>query len=907
MKLTPTILFLAASAAGFAFLGQYRSAQSVGPAAITVSKVHFRGVPRDWSHQHLLFSNPGTEAEATKAGTHDRWLKIVNDPRYVLQQLQRQQPGQGPAAAQVSSLLATPHIASASAPDKKKKHRDWSMNLGAGNLLPNTYPAKWSFDTTTANCATDFVIFATGASGSSSQATIVAYNNLYSGCGGTVPSVYWQYNTGTSAINSLSPVFSADGSQVAFVQSSGGVSSLVVLKWAANASLLSLSTTAAASYQNCTAPCMAVLPFASGSLDGYASPYYDYANDIAYVGDNDGALHQFTGVFNGTPAETTAAPWPVALAGTLSSPVLDSITGRIMVGSQNGQLYSVNSSNGAVVGTSSSLGGPNGVYDAPLVDSSAAMVYAFAGAVVQFPVTFTSGAGTAVSTAVGNLPMFSGAFDNIYYTSNSSDPTGNLYVCGQTTTTNIQTLDRIHITSNVMGSAIVTGGSDPNSFIVGYQAPCSPVTEFYNASSTPEDRVFLSSQVGLTCDGTSGCWYGFDVTSGSPADTDPADPTGSARSTYGVATLGTSGIIVDNMVGSGTLAGASQLYFTTFGNTGTCATSGGTGICGVQTSQLATSPTTCGGCDGGVHGNGPALACNCPVQEAAGCPQQTPPCSNYYTYEEVSVNSECFPTNPSDPSTYFGFQTLAGTYSSCYDNACVETGLCTSDCYPSGKAYVSATQNCPLGNFAVKLYNSLGDLVLPIYCSQIPASETAEFPGDLYHNCANSSYGGPFSLLPAPSDIVTAVRTSAQTSRPDTGPVYPGNQMPIANALAQYLLPRPDVILAASVVDPRAGTNHAQLFFGNQAVNTSATKTFTLNNRGATALSLTGMTVTGPNAAQFTLSPGSNCGSSLAALTKCTISVTFTPAAKVSYSAMLTVKGSGSLGTRTAALWGTGQ
>jgi hypothetical protein len=92
----------------------------------------------------------------------------------------------------------------------------------------------------------------------------------------------------------------------------------------------------------------------------------------------------------------------------LSSPVLDSVSGRIMVGSQNGQLYSVNSSTGAVVGTSSSLGGPNGVYDAPLVDSTAAMVYAFAGAVNQFPVTFSSGSGTAASVGVGDLPMFSG-------------------------------------------------------------------------------------------------------------------------------------------------------------------------------------------------------------------------------------------------------------------------------------------------------------------------------------------------------------------------------------------------------------------------------------------------------------------------------------------------------------------
>jgi hypothetical protein len=861
MKLTHTILCLAAAAAAFA--------QSPGPAQITVGTVHFKGLSRDWSHRHVLFSNPGTEAEATKAGTHDRWLKIVNDPRYVLQQLQRQQPGQGPAAAQVTSLLASPHLAGPApndTPDKKKKHRDWSMNLGAGDLLPNTYPAKWSFDTTTANCATDFVIFPTGASGSASQATIVAYNNLYSGCGGTVPSVYWKYNTASNGVNSLSPVLSADGSQVAFMQNSGGVSSLVVLKWAANTSLLSLSTTAATSYRNCTAPCMAVLPFASGSLDGYASPYYDYANDIAYVGDNNGALHQFTGVFNGTPAETTASPWPVALAGTLSSPVLDSVSGLIMVGSQNGTLYSVNSSTGAVVGTSSLLGGPNGVYDAPLVDSSAEMVYAFAGAVDQFPINFTSGSGTAVSTAVGDLPMFSGAFDNAYYTSSSSSPTGNLWVCGQTTTTNTQTLDLIPITSNVMGSAVVQGyGPDtPTGFLIGYQALCSPVTEFYNANAAA-DLKFLSSQVGLTCGGTSGCWYGFGLNQ---------DP----YAAYGVATGGTSGIIVDNMVGSGNLAGASQLYFTTLGNTGTCATSGGTGICGVQNSQDANNSTTCGGCLGDQHGFGPALACDCPVQEPAGCPGESVgnPCSYYYSYEAGAgegcdsgclIGISCFPLSDL-PSTYFGYRTLAGTYSSCYDPSCVKTGTCIDACYPGGEAYVNATQNCPLGSKVISLYNSLGDLVQQSYCSQIPASVSAQYPGDLYHDCWDTSWGGPWGTdLPNP----------------------------------------PDAILAASVVDIRAGTNHAQLFFGNQAVNTGATKTFTLNNRGATALSLSGMTVTGPNAAQFTFSPGSNCGSSLAAHTRCTISVTFTPAAKVAYSATLTVKGSGSLGTRTAALSGAGQ
>jgi len=351
---------------------------------ITVGNVHIKGVPTDWSHRHVIFSNPGPEAEAIKNGTHDRWLKIVNDPRYVIQQMQRQQPGQGPAAAEVAGLLAAaPPAAGGDTPDKKRKHRDWSMDLSAGSMPANTFPAKWSFNATTANCASDFVVFVTGTNGSASQATIVAYNNLYAGCGGTVPSVYWQYNINGYG-SSLSPVLSADGSQVAFMQASLSAgpevpaaltSAVVILKWVANPSLVTLTSTG--SYRTCTAPCMTTVGMSGGV--GSSSPFYDYANDAIYVGDESGALHKFTGVFNGTPA-AAGSPWPVAVTGSgLSSPVLDAVSGLVMVGSLNGHLYSVNSSTGAVAGTSSQLDAVNGIYDAPLVDSSAAMVYAFAG------------------------------------------------------------------------------------------------------------------------------------------------------------------------------------------------------------------------------------------------------------------------------------------------------------------------------------------------------------------------------------------------------------------------------------------------------------------------------------------------------------------------------------------------
>jgi hypothetical protein len=51
-------------------------------------------------------------------------------------------------------------------------------------------------------------------------------------------------------------------------------------------------------------------------------------------------------------------------------------------------------------------------------------------------------------------------------------------------------------------------------------------------------------------------------------------------------TGGTSGIIIDNVVGSGIQPGASQVYFSTLADQ-LCATSGGTGGCAVQASQPA--------------------------------------------------------------------------------------------------------------------------------------------------------------------------------------------------------------------------------------------------------------------------------------------------------------------------------
>jgi hypothetical protein len=70
----------------------------------------------------------------------------------------------------------------------------------------------------------------------------------------------------------------------------------------------------------------------------------------------------------------------------------------------------------------------------------------------------------------------------------------------------------------------------------------------------------------------------FDVTSGAAIS--------AATTTVGhtAVTGGASGVVLDNTVGAGTLAGASQVYFTPLGNQA-CTTSGGNGGCAIQASQ----------------------------------------------------------------------------------------------------------------------------------------------------------------------------------------------------------------------------------------------------------------------------------------------------------------------------------
>jgi len=176
------------------------------------------GLPTDWTHQHVIFSNPGTFQEATRNGNFAHWYRIVNDPRFQMQQLRRtaamKQGGPTPPGACVATTLDNPTESRAEeeisegaigllrpeiAPGPLKPgpnpptppphpmppipapgcesslHKDWSMLPGTGAVGgAGDFPAKYEFYPGTASCS-DYVVFITNVAGSGTVPSIVAY------------------------------------------------------------------------------------------------------------------------------------------------------------------------------------------------------------------------------------------------------------------------------------------------------------------------------------------------------------------------------------------------------------------------------------------------------------------------------------------------------------------------------------------------------------------------------------------------------------------------------------------------------------------------------------------------------------------------------------------------------------
>ena len=304
-----------------------------------------------------------------------------------------------------------------------------------------------------------------------------------------------------------------------------------------------------------TSSCQLTLPFAgSATTDSYSAPFYDYANDAMYVGDDTGVLHKFSPMFNGLATEVvtnpqqTTAGWPTKMATRpLFNPVADTsvTTPEIFVteetyGVSSAYLLSTTASGGGTgastgitvslpMGTSSGVG----IYTGPVLDSGSGTlggdrVYVFdsdegdntcsfapngtnQSAVFQFPANFS---GSTALTGVNvdchfneGFYILPGDFDNAFYTKASpTTAAGSLYLIGATNSNLSATLYQIAISSTASWAGTVNAGPvvTQESAITG-PIPYSPITEFY------QTRNIAGSVSGSTLTLTTGSFSGGDI------------------------------------------------------------------------------------------------------------------------------------------------------------------------------------------------------------------------------------------------------------------------------------------------------------------------------------------------------------------------------------------------------------
>ena len=567
--------------------GQQAAAQP--PATPTE---HSNGIVMDWSTSHTLYP---------RVGEIHSLVAVQHDPRAILS-------WQAAEREDFHRVGGPRHFL----PAQSDVNRDWNISLGTGGVAPSMYPAKFTFDIGAAPTCTavspaipDYAVFPVNAVGSATQPNIVAFNNLYSGTptigicnraspppgdSGTSATTFWSYNiTAAGGRVVTSPTLSLDGTKVAFVESGSGasVAHFHVLAWKGGDGV-DVSTPNA---QNVLKPVSITTGFvglapaatsgtvtdlALGSADDtLSSPFVDYANDVAYIGNDSGVIFRVINVFcttsactgGGTPAPSLDPTWGTAGAltiggtctGKLSGAVVDGGTGHVLVGCADGKVYGFDST-GASIGTALTVGNgtaTGGIVDPLMVDAVNGFFYAVSGAssggssvLVQAKTTNLGSAVTATLGAGGSFNLHAPSFSGGYFSSLiftdwliyewALDGTGaNIELYGPTFSAG-------HVMNGgAPSNTLLVGGSTPNEF--------SPTTEFLNGAT---DQLFVS---GLSVASPNFIEYNLNAFPALfPNSFPPAGATGATATENG----GTSGIIVDNTSG---LAQASSIYFGSLG------------------------------------------------------------------------------------------------------------------------------------------------------------------------------------------------------------------------------------------------------------------------------------------------------------------------------------------------------
>jgi Right handed beta helix region/Abnormal spindle-like microcephaly-assoc'd, ASPM-SPD-2-Hydin len=214
------------------------------------------------------------------------------------------------------------------------------------------------------------------------------------------------------------------------------------------------------------------------------------------------------------------------------------------------------------------------------------------------------------------------------------------------------------------------------------------------------------------------------------------------------------------------------------------------------------------------------------------------------------------------------------------------TGIAALSVSPASLAFPSTNVGSTSSPQAVTLTNA-GTAAIAITSFTFTGTNASDFKQT--NTCGSSLAGGGTCTVSVRFTPGATGSRSASLSVADSDPASP----------QIVTLAGTGAVAPAVVLTPTA------LSFGNEVyLKPSASQAITLKNTGSATLSITSLTVTGANSADY--KETNTCGSSVAAGASCTITVTFTPTRLGARSASISIADNAPGTPQTAALTGTG-
>ncbi len=267
----------------------------------------------DWSSRHVVFSTPTTAAKLAE---------VSQDPRYQQQWIRRNMHPAPPTDGEATNGAAenisaneveeTAAAGSFGAPgtgggtgggfsgfgSKGSLKGDWTTSLGpAASVGADEYPAKFSFDSTTASCANDFVVFGTGTAGAAAGASATA-TGTFSGVptnGQTATLTY-----GSGAVDTVTATAATDASTTGTFTGAPTSGQTLVIHNGANSATFTAEDNTAATGTITVAGAFCVAPNQGVTINGTSL--------TTNATQGSGTMSRFQGILerNGTWTGTTA-------------------------------------------------------------------------------------------------------------------------------------------------------------------------------------------------------------------------------------------------------------------------------------------------------------------------------------------------------------------------------------------------------------------------------------------------------------------------------------------------------------------------------------------------------------------------------------------------------------------------